>query len=219
MDGLGVAATDGARQDTPSGMVPEIGVEQRGEDAALRLHLQDQGDIGHQPVEAGEMRGREAAWPVRRERRGGGHATREAHRQHHIIGRAQRLDLAQHREVELLIGRLEPAPHRAGAFIDHPDRALQIGGGDLDAMLAVDLAAALAAPPHPHGGQQLRMEGADMQGGAKERDAGPVQRLPELLQEFGGARDEPPFAQDPVADALDVRRLRQLDGHRLWPLP
>ena len=101
-----------------------------------------------------------------------GLAVAEGDRQGHVVGQTLPAQLLEDREGEVDLRQVEALADRARPLEQHPDRAALIELGLLDAVLGAKHPDLLgAALPVERDAVQLRMQGAEMERGARERQA------------------------------------------------
>jgi hypothetical protein len=170
-------------------LLAEVHVKQVDGIEPHRVHFEDARQQRQHLVDRAQIGDAEAARALGRERKRVDLPAREHERHHDVVGCALRNQVVQDREVELWFRHVEPAPESARAVVDRLDRAVE--EALVEQHLARDrlLLDALAVVfPDEARADELRVQRADRQPHAQERDPRIGKSLRELLDEVARRR-------------------------------
>ena len=212
-----VAALDQPVHDPFVRVAAEIGPQEGERRNALRVGFQLAAQRRQDLVELAQLLGREAAGTVRRQDQDVDQPIGKPDRHRHIIGRPFIDEVPQNRKIELRVRTFEPAPDAAFAGDDRRERAfpvlcaLETLMGGLKLVDAFDIAL-----PGIGVGEELRVQGANEQAQAPNREIHGNQRIREPGQEIR-RRSRLPGVGDKPFDKRIFRRgriaARLLHGH------
>ena len=197
------AAIDGAVENPPAGAPADIGAGDRLRDRPHGEYLDDQRQRWHQRREAPDLGVGKPSGDGGGKARGIGAAVAERHRQHDVVCHALAAQVVEDGEIVRAVGIGEPTPDAGTAFENQSYRAAQIGFRGLRLVVSGKFfQPPLGRVPDIAGGGDHRMQRADQQRDARQRQSRRRAPCAQATHQFADRAGETAVVGDPVANIV-----------------